>query len=347
MSPATEVRTVRLALHSFSYEQHFLHRPGFDAFAFLDRAEELGVAGVHISINGYSFRCAGGTDPGRLAAIADEAEARGMFVETDTSGTDPDHLAAMARAARQLGADRLRTYTRHKGSAGEIVAATIADLRAAAERVADEGLMLLLENHEDFTGDEVARILDAVGHPAVAALYDFGNSMNVMEEPMAAARAMAPYVRSVHMKDHVVAREGDGAPQVVGVPNGAGNIDIPAILAFLIDEAGLERICIESCYGYVSPLVRHAGRLAEASRKSGTFRVLNGPFDEAMVLLDADRLRRSDPAALFNYEQAAVARGVAHARGVLRALGFDPVLNARGGVYRRGTEELAFAARHF
>jgi len=338
-------RVVRLALHSFSLEQHFLHKPGFDAFAFLAQADAWGMAGVHISMNGYNFRCAGGTDPGRLAAIAQDAAGRGMFVETDTSGTDPDHLAVMARAARQIGADRLRTYTRHKGAPGEVAAATVADLQAAAPRIADEGIVLLLENHEDFTGAEVARIVETVGHPAVAALYDFGNSMNVVEEPMEAARAMLGHVLSVHLKDHVVVTH-EGAPLVVGVPNGAGHVDIAAILALLIDEGGLERVCVESCYGYTAPLTRNAEKLSAAA-DSRTFAPLDGPFDPAVVLLDADALRRADPDALFNLEQAAVARGIAHVRQVLRDQGFAPVLNGRGGVYRRGTAELAFDARHF
>lgn len=338
-------RVVRLALHSFSLEQHFLHKPGFDAFAFLAQADAWGMAGVHLSMNGYNFRCAGGTDPGRLAAIAGDAAARSMFVETDTSGTDPDHLAIMARAARQIGADRLRTYTRHKGEPDAVAAATVADLKSAAPRIADEGIVLLLENHEDFTGAEVARILEAVDHPAVAALYDFGNSMNVVEEPMAAARAMLGHVRSVHLKDHVVV-EHEGVPLVVGVPNGAGHVEIPAILALLIDEGGLERVCVESCYGYTAPLTRNAEKLAAAAR-SRTFGPLQGPFDPAVVLLDADTLRRADPDALFNLEHAAVARGIAHVRQVLRNQGFSPVLNGRGGVYRRGAAELAFAARHF
>lgn len=338
-------RTVRLALHSFSLEQHFLHKPGFDAFAFLAQADALGMSGVHLSMNGYNFRCAGGTDPARLAAIAQDAAARGMFVETDTSGTDTDHLAAMARAARQVGADKLRTYTRHKGSPEDVASATIADLKAAAPRVADEGVTLLLENHEDFTGAEVTAIVEAVGHPAVAALYDFGNSMNVVEEPLDAARAMVRHVRSVHLKDHIVVSH-EGAPLVVGVPNGAGRVDIPAILALLIDDGGLERVCIESSYGYTSPLARNTEKLAAVST-SRTFAPVEGPFDETEVLLDAAALRRIDPAALFNNELGAVARGIGHVRGVLRGLGFGPVLNARGGVYRRGPEELAFAARHF
>ena len=336
--------TVRLALHTFGYEWRFRHGPGFDVHAFLARATDLGMAGVHISLNGFGFRCAGGTDPERLRAIGADAADRGLFVECDTSGTDPDHLAALARAARQIGADRLRTYTRRKGEPAEVVEATARDLKAAAPRVADEGVLLLLENHEDLTGAEVARVLDEVGHPAVAALYDFGNPMNVGEEPMDAARAMAPHVRSAHLKDHIVTRGGDGSPIIVGVPNGAGRIDIPAILGFLIDEAGLERICIECSHGYVSPIARRVGPLDDAP--GATFEIVEPPHDPAVALIDDEGLRRADPAALFALEQAAVARSAAHTRLVLRGLGFSPVHNSRGGVYRRGPDEVAFADRH-
>jgi len=338
-------QTVRIGLHSFSFEHHFLHQPGFDAFAFIDRAVELGVAGVHISMNGQNFRCAGGTDPARLAAIAEAAAEAGFFVETDTSGTDPDHLAQMARAARQIGADKLRTYTRHTGEPDAVAAATAADLKNAAARVADEGIVLLLENHEDFTGAEVARILDRVDHPAVQALYDFGNAMNVVEDPIDAARAMAPHIRSVHLKDHVLVEDGDGA-LIVGVANGTGSIDIQAILGFLLDSTPLDRICVESCFGYCSRLIRNLEALPAAMSGRPAFKPVAAPYDPGHILLDAGALRAADPAALFNYEAAATARGVGHLRGVLGALGYQAVLNSRGGIYRRGADSLAFDERH-
>ena len=51
---------------------------------------------------------------------------------------------------------------------------------------------LLLENHEDFTGAELTTILDAVEHPRIGALYDYGNSMMVGEEPAAALDGSSP-----------------------------------------------------------------------------------------------------------------------------------------------------------
>lgn len=346
MSAEGTERTVRLALHTFSYEQHFLHKPGFDAHRFLAKASERAMAGVHISLNGYQFRCAGGTDPERLDEIGADARERGFFVECDTSGTDPDHLSQLARAARQLGADRLRTYTRHTGSPDDVRDATVADMRLAAPRVADEGICLLLENHEDFKGQEVCEILDAVAHPSVGALYDFGNSMNVAEEPMDAAKAMARHVRSVHLKDHAVITGEDGATMIAGVPNGSGTIGIAGILEFLIDEAALERVCIESSYGYCSTVTRNQKQFGTASLTNPTFRARSGPFDRADVLLDADALYQRDPDALFDLEESAVARGIAHTRQVLEGLGFQPHRNGRGGLYIRGRQELALVKRH-
>jgi sugar phosphate isomerase/epimerase len=338
---------VRLALHTFSYEQHFLHKPGFDIHRFLAKAGERAMAGVHISLNGYQFRCAGGTDPARLSEIGDDARERGFFVECDTSGTQPDHLVQLARAARQLGADRLRTYTRHKGPADAVKEATIADLKSVAPCMRDDGVILLLENHEDFTGEEVRDILDAVDHPNVGALYDFGNSMNVAEEPMHAAKAMARHIRSVHLKDHAVLAEDNGTHTIAGVPIGRGSIPVSEILSYVVDDLHLERICIESSYGYCSPITRNKDIFLAATRSSPTFRPVSDLPDRAVILRDAEALRTSDPDALFDLEEAAVAQGIAHVRELLQAQGFSPRLNGRGGEYRRGRTELEFSDRHF
>jgi Xylose isomerase-like TIM barrel len=82
---------------------------------------------------------------------------------------------------------------RHDGSVTEAIAQTTADLRAIAPSWAEHGLDLLLENHEDFTGAELATILDAVDRPAVAAMFDNGDSMMVGEEPGVALDAILPH----------------------------------------------------------------------------------------------------------------------------------------------------------
>jgi sugar phosphate isomerase/epimerase len=77
-------------------------------------------------------------------------------------------------------------------------------------------VLVVLENHEDFTGPVLARDPRRGGHPWVRALYDYGNSQMVGEDPIDALEAMAPFVRRVHAKDHVLVHSPDG-PMVQGV----------------------------------------------------------------------------------------------------------------------------------
>ena len=110
-------------------------------------------------------------------------------------------------------------------------------------------------------GDEIplgARILSAVDHPNVRALYDYGNSQMVGEDPFDALAAMAPFIARVHAKDHVVI-DTDGGTVVQGVPFGAGRLDLLGTTDRLY-EAGVRRFCYENVWGYSAPLVAEIGR---------------------------------------------------------------------------------------
>ncbi len=336
-----QARTIRLGLHSFSFDHHFRHAAGFDVFALIDTAVRLGFSGLHISMNDENYRWIGGTESERLRAVGAAVRRHGLYLEIDTSGTEPGHLAKLMRACRALGADRLRTYTRHRGRPREVVAATIGDLRAAAPVAADLGIVILLENHEDFTGREIGEILAAVDHPSVGALYDFGNAMMVMEDPLEAAREMAPFVRSAHLKDHVVVvpPRGDGkddggdapaAPVVCGAPIGRGRIDIAGILGHLLATSPLEHVCLQNVYGYTAPIARRLDRFDEVRARRSAFAPLDPPFDDAVCLLDPAALAVADLDRLLNYEFAAVALGAGKIREILADLGLTPDGEARG-----------------
>ena len=340
--PAPKARTVRLAVHSFSFEFHRRYGKGFDVFSLIDAAVDLGLSGIHISLNDENYCWIGGATPARLDAVREAIQANGLFVEIDTSGTDPDHLIKLLDAARTLGADRLRTYVTFKGDPEESARATVAGLRAAAAAAADLGIAILLENHEDLTGREIFRILEDVDHPAVGAVYDFGNSMMVLEDPMAAAKAMAPFVRSVHVKDHIVAVEeersrGAGSPDafVCGVPIGRGNIPIAPILGYLLENTKLDRVCLQGVYGYRASFARNAERLAESAARYPAFVPTPLCPDESICLADAETLARIDPDRLLNHELGAVALGVGKLREILADLGFNPGSGGRAGAYER------------
>ena len=174
--------------------------------------------------------------------------------ELDTSDTREENLSTMLDVADAIGAQQLRVYTKYQGALSDLIDWTIRDLKLIAPQAERLGINILLENHEDFQGKAIATILSAVDHPNIRALYDYGNSQMVGEEPMQALDAMAAYITAVHMKDHVVL-ESNGETIIQGVPFGDGKLPIMQQTSRLYD-LGLRRFCFENVWGYKAPLAK-------------------------------------------------------------------------------------------
>ncbi len=284
-------------LQSYCLRHHYDHARGFDVFAFLDRAAAGGYDGVSININGPGYRQLSGTSLAHQRAVRARLDELGLECDLETSGTGQAHLEEILGVCEVLGARRLRTYMRHAGTVDETIARTILDLGSVAPTCAAHGVDVLLENHEDFTGAELATILDAVGHPRIGALYDYGNSMMVGEEPAAALDRILPHARSAHLKDHVCVAGPDGEPWVLGVPIGSGVLPI-ADLTRRLGAAGCEVVIVSSVWAYRAPVRSWRGGAAPGS---GVFRVEEPPFDpllrpwepmppEQLVELEAEAL---------------------------------------------------------
>ncbi|MFZ9628713.1 MAG: sugar phosphate isomerase/epimerase family protein [Ilumatobacteraceae bacterium] len=255
MSTRTNERVISLHVHSYSMRFHLRHRAttGYDVFSYLDEMASLGFTGVNVSANGPGYRDLCGETDEHFATVGTAARALGLRLELDTSDTRVEHMTRLLHVAAACGADTLRTYTKYRMPLEDTITATIDDLCAVAPLAADLGVLVVLENHEDFTGPVLARILSAVDHPSVRALYDYGNSQMVGEDPFDALAAMAPFIARVHAKDHVVI-ETDRGTVVQGVPFGAGRLDLLGTTDRLYD-AGVRRFCFENVWGYTAPLV--------------------------------------------------------------------------------------------
>lgn len=311
------MKQVDLFLQSYCYKHHYLHAPGYDVFAFLERTAADGFTGVSINLNGPNYRQLSGTSIAHQNAVAKKLRELSLRCDIETSGTDLPHLQTMIELCKRLGAEQLRTYMRHGGTVAETVARTTADLRVAAPHFERAGLNLLLENHEDFTGAEMVQILSAVEHPAVGGLYDYGNSMMVGEEPLTALAAMLPYVRSVHLKDHACRETPAGEKLILGVPIGSGVLPIGEATRRLVD-AGLDRILMSSVWAYQAPV---RDWRADGAWGKGVFRPEPGPYDPLQRPWDAAALAASDPRRLCALEEQAVRQGQTWLRAELKRLG--------------------------
>jgi sugar phosphate isomerase/epimerase len=115
----------------------------------------------------------------------------------------------------------------------EQIERTAAALKALARIAGESGVRIAIENHADYRGPELVSILRAADEPNLGARLDTANPFWVFEEPVDAARALAPYTITTHVKDLAVAP----FAQWKGVPLGQGHVDLPAIVAELAAHA--------------------------------------------------------------------------------------------------------------
>ncbi|HQZ13600.1 MAG TPA: TIM barrel protein [Devosia sp.] len=165
-----------------------------------------------------------------LGALRARLEAHDMLPVV-SSGLHNGDIDANIHYAKALGADRIRVALTHilcgdRAAAGrswyELVASTREKLGVAAQKVADAGVTLLIENHQDFTSRELVGFCDEFG-PAVRIVYDTANSFPVAESPLDFTRVVAPYVRYVHAKDYRVQFTDEGI-RLVRCPTGDGAV---------------------------------------------------------------------------------------------------------------------------
>jgi sugar phosphate isomerase/epimerase len=95
----------------------------------------------------------------------------------------------------------------------------VESLRQVAEVAGSATVSLVIENHMDtmaITARETVEILQAVNHSAMGIIYDQGNLLfSNAEGPKEAIDLQGPYIRHVHVKDHIF-RDGRKAVRVLG-----------------------------------------------------------------------------------------------------------------------------------
>lgn len=110
-------------------------------------------------------------------------------------------------------------------------------------------LRMGMENHLDFTVDELTAFLKKAGSEYAGVFYDVGNSFGTVEDPIYASEQLAPYVFATHVKDWVVEETARGF-RLTMVPLGDGNMLLKDVMRPVIKAARPEmNICIEIISG--------------------------------------------------------------------------------------------------
>ena len=308
---------VDTTIHSFSLWHHFVHKPGFDFIAFAELARSMDFQGISLSLNDANYRHLGGREIERMETLRAFMKTHEMSLEIDTSGTTPAHMSEMLNVAHRLGATSLRTYTKHIGTVQQMIQKTVVDLSEVTGEACDLDVIIVLENHEDFTGSELLEIVERVDHPNLKILYDYGNSQMVLEDPFESLKVVLPYVYSVHFKDHVMIRADDaGQLTVAGVPIGEGFLPLTELTRCLLEQ-GLRRFTFENVWAYSAPIQDGRKALHGVNLGHGAFAYLDPPFDPARLVL---RHSAHSPETLVDLEMRALNRGHYAFKQILKSL---------------------------
>jgi sugar phosphate isomerase/epimerase len=213
---------------------------------FVVRANELGVDGV--SLESCFFPEYSDSYLSRVRKLLDEYGLDRVYAWGHPDGLEggrnqralEDMMISLDRA-RQIGADVMRVVGsslmfRNEPHAPQIERLTRMFIEAV--KVAEQyGIRLAVENHIDFTADEMVQLLDAVGSPFLGINFDTGNFLRLLDDPIKGMRKLAPRVYATHIKDLKVQK--GVAPDewyfFSSAPVGDGLVDNQALVQLLAD----------------------------------------------------------------------------------------------------------------
>lgn len=214
---------------------------------FLKRAKELKVDGV--SLESCFFPS---NDPLWFKDLKDQLDEYKFDrvyawghpdgLERGQNWTAYDEMVASIPNAVAIGADVMRVVGsslmfRHEPH-GPQIKALVKMFKKAVKIAKDAGVKLAVENHIDFTSDEILQLLGEVDSEYFGLNFDTGNFLRLLDDPIKGMEKLAPYVLATHVKDLLPDKNARPTDWFffAGVPVGKGLIDNQA-LAQLLYEA--------------------------------------------------------------------------------------------------------------
>ena len=203
-----------------------------DALEFLMRCHALGAAGIQAPLHGD------------LRQLRARAEQLGMYVEGmvqlpsngetsafEKSIQDATSAGAACVRAAALSGRRYETFA-SLADWRKFVADSQRNLEAALPILEKYKMPLALENHKDWTADEMVALMKSHSSEYLGVCLDFGNNISLLDDPMNVAEMLAPFTISTHVKDMGVEWYPDGF-LLSEVVLGQGFLDLPRMLSLV------------------------------------------------------------------------------------------------------------------
>ena len=211
-----------------------------DAQSFLDYAISIKADGVQVAI--------GAADATVCRKLRATAETSGAYLEGQAllpkDPAEVPRFEAEVSAAKQAGAAIMRsvcmTGRRYEAfdtaeAFREAAGRSWTSLTLAEPVLKHHDMRLALENHKDWLIVEMLDLFRRLGSEFVGICVDVGNSLALLEDPLAVVKAYAPHAMSVHLKDIAVEMCDEGF-LMSEVPLGQGMLPLPAMAAELLQH---------------------------------------------------------------------------------------------------------------
>lgn len=176
---------------------------------FLERSRALAVDGVSLE------SCYINADLGYLRDIKDVLDEYGLDrvwawghrdgLEGGTSESAFQQMIAHLQCAQAIGAKVMRIVGSSRKFRNEPhlpqIDRLVGMLREAAKVAEDCNVRLAIENHIDFTSEEILSLIERVGTPFLGVNFDTGNFVRLLDDPLKAMAKLAKYCYATHVKD--------------------------------------------------------------------------------------------------------------------------------------------------
>jgi len=281
-----------------------------DTLEFLEHANMLGAGGIQMPLTSR--------EPDYIRKLRARAAELGMYYETIAALPAKDGASAFENtvaAAKEAGALAVRVnclpgrrYENFTNLADwdKAVAESHEKIDAALRIVEKHQVPLAIENHKDWTADEMVALMKEKSSRWLGVCLDTGNNIALLDDPMAVVEALAPYAISTHLKDMGVAPYPDGF-LLSEMPLGEGMLDMRRIVDTIrrarpetrltlemITRDPLKVPCLTDAYWATFPR-RNGLYLARTLRmvRARSLPVVSGLAHDAQLQAEEDNVKKS------------------------------------------------------
>jgi sugar phosphate isomerase/epimerase len=229
--------------YSFSASPH-----AHSALDFLEYCAGLGAGGIQTELDSL--------DEGYLDRLRRRVSELGMYLEVIVSLPQKDGAADFERrvaAAAQAGAQCLRSAClsgrRYENFSSleqwnDFVAESHQRLALAVPILEKHCMTMGLENHKDWTVDEMVALVERHASERLGVCLDIGNNLSLLDDPREVVEKLAPHAVTTHIKDMAMAEYPEGF-LLVEVPLGQGLLDLPWVVERIRQARPQARLSLE------------------------------------------------------------------------------------------------------